>query len=127
MAPIEVAGAGQPIAVPVDRKPDAEKLDWSDLGLWRTHAGGMNGDRYVPADVVEDHRSDLKGVALVLAQDGNSDNPPEWHLHQDFVLAVGLKREGDNGLRPKKDMSRSQGSRAIRTAIQSFLKFARSI
>jgi hypothetical protein len=37
-------------------------------------------------------------VALALAQDGNSDDPPEWHLHQDIPITLQLKREGDRWL-----------------------------
>jgi hypothetical protein len=40
----------------------------------------------------------LDAVPLILAQDGNSVDPPEWHLHQDFVVTLGLKRENDTWL-----------------------------
>jgi hypothetical protein len=94
----EYFGAGS-IAVPLDRKADAEKLDWSDVGLRHSHGGGMDGRRYVPADIFED--GDLKGLALVLEQDGNSDDHCEWHLHQDLAITLGLKREGDSWLAPR--------------------------
>ena len=94
----EYFGAGS-IAVPLDRKADAAMLDWSDVGLRHSHAGGMDGGLYVPADIFED--GDLKALALVLEQDGNSDDPCEWHLHQDVALTLGLKREGDTWLAPR--------------------------
>lgn len=34
-------------------------------------------------------------MPLVLVQVGNSDEPYQWHLHQDFVIAMRLKREGN--------------------------------
>jgi hypothetical protein len=51
---------------------------------------------YVPADVHKGWGTEpLDAVPLVLDQDGNSLDPPEWHLHQDFVVTLGLKREHD--------------------------------
>jgi hypothetical protein len=40
----------------------------------------------------------LCGVNLALAQDGTAADPPEWHLLQDFVITLRLKREGDSWL-----------------------------
>jgi hypothetical protein len=36
----------------------------------------------------------------VLEQRTNSAENSEWHLHQDFVITLGLKREGDTWVRP---------------------------
>jgi hypothetical protein len=41
---------------------------------------------------------DLGAVCLALNQDGNSAEPRVWHLHQDFVITLNLKRENDTWL-----------------------------
>jgi hypothetical protein len=48
-----------------------------------------------------DHRSDALGTGLVIEQSFNSKERPVWHLHQDFVIALGLMREGDVWVRPE--------------------------
>ena len=93
----EFFGLGS-IAVPLEKRARAKTLNWGDVGLGHSHKGCIQDGRYVPADVFDGWRQDLGGVALVLAQDGNSDDPPEWHLHQDFVITLELKREGDTWL-----------------------------
>lgn len=98
----EFFGAGS-IAIPLDKRVGAETLGWNDIGLRYTHRGGMDGDRYVAADVFDGYGSNLNAVALVLAQDGNGEDPPEWHLHQDFAITLRLKREGDAWLAPEED------------------------
>jgi hypothetical protein len=42
----------------------------------------------------------LTGECLVLEQRGNSNEKNEWHLDQDFVITLGLKREGDVWVHP---------------------------
>jgi hypothetical protein len=37
----------------------------------------------------------MGAIPLVLSQRGNSVDPPTWHIHQDFVITLGLKREGN--------------------------------
>ena len=90
----EFFGAGS-VAVPLDKKTSAETLGWGDVGLRHRHKGGIEGNRYVASDVFERYGLALNAVALVLAQEGNTDDFGEWHLHQDLVITLGLKREGD--------------------------------
>src|SRR6266550_4213566 len=61
----EFFGAGS-IAVPLDKKTNAESLGWGELGLMHAHRGGMVGGRYVPADVFDGYGLNLNAVALVL-------------------------------------------------------------
>jgi hypothetical protein len=82
------------VAVPLKKKTEAEALGWMDLGLLHGHKGGFVGRRYVPADIFEDSRIG-KALALVLSQRGSIDDPSVWHLHQDLVVTLHLKREGD--------------------------------
>ena len=89
----EFFGAGS-LAVPMRKRTAANKLGWTNIGLAFSHRGGIQGGRYVPADVFEGYGPRLNATALVLAQDRNSDELQEWHLHQDFVITLKLKREG---------------------------------
>jgi hypothetical protein len=50
--------------------------------------------------VFNHHAPDLLGIRPVLVEPGNSQIGPEWHLHQDFVVTLGLRREGDVWVRP---------------------------
>ncbi len=98
----EFYGAGS-LAVPTRSKEKAMQLGWDSIGISHNHSGYVEDGRYVPADVYEGHRTDLVGVHLVLDQRGGGGEPSEWHLHQDFVTTLGLKREGDVWVRPDED------------------------
>lgn len=89
----EFFGAGS-LAVPQRKRAAAETLGWMDIGISHDHGGYVERRRYVAAD--EQGHSSLKGaIPLVLSQRGNSIDPPTWHIHQDFVVTLGLKREGN--------------------------------
>ena len=53
-----------------------------------------------PTGEHSDHHSDAIGTGLVIEQSLNSQEQSVWHLHQDFVVALRLMREGDKWLRP---------------------------
>jgi hypothetical protein len=88
------------LAIPMDKKKQAEHLNWSEIGISNNHCGGFNGKYYVPSDFYEDYKEGFLGIHLVMDQRGNSVEPSEWHLHQDFVITLGLRREGDLWVRP---------------------------
>ena len=90
----ESFGVGS-VAVPLDQRAAAEALDWMDIGLRHEHGPWTRPDAYTASDLVDLDGEGNFGVALVLAQRGNTDEPQEWHLHQDLVIALRLKREGD--------------------------------
>lgn len=96
----EFFGVGS-VAMPVGQKENASSLSWQNVGLLHSHKGYFDKGRYVPADVFESRG--VEGLALVLVQDGNSEEEPEWHLHQDLVIALGLKRESDTWLAVDED------------------------
>ena len=79
------------LAVPLEGRDDAAALDWSSIGIANVNGGYVDGDTYVPADI----RQDVSGVYLALHQRGNHVDHAEWHLHQDFTITLGLKREDD--------------------------------
>lgn len=56
--------------------------------------------KFHPAGDHSDHRSDAVGSGLVIEQTLKSEEQTVWHLHQDFVVALRLMREGDKWLRP---------------------------
>jgi hypothetical protein len=95
----EFYGVGT-LAIPTENKREAEELGWTDVGIGHQHSGRVEEDKYLPADVYQDRRGAFSGVHLVLDQRGNSAENSEWHLHQDFVITLGLKREGDSWVRP---------------------------
>lgn len=90
----EFFGTGT-VAVPIDQKDAALKLGWNDIGIRHNHSGFYDNEKYVTADVYEDYDSKFLGVHLVLDQYFNSAEAREWHLHQDVVVTLRLKREKD--------------------------------
>jgi hypothetical protein len=96
---LEFFGAGS-LAVPVDKKTETEKLCWSDIGISHCHSGYIEDNEYIPSNVYKMYDGTLTGECLVLEQQGNSNEKNEWHLNQDFVITLGLKREGDVWVRP---------------------------
>jgi len=90
----EFFGVGS-IAVPLAQRSAAEVLGWSDVGIGHDHRSYVEGGNYVTADTYHSHRGELTGFALVLQQRGNGQDQQEWHLHQDLVIALELRREGD--------------------------------
>lgn len=95
----EFFGAGT-LAVPVEKKAQAEKLGWMDIGISHDHAAYVQDHKYHPSDVYEDYQGEFNGIHLVLEQRTNSIEITEWHLHQDLVIALGLKRELDTWVSP---------------------------
>jgi len=95
----EFFGSGT-LAVPVDLKDKALTLGWMDIGISRDHCAWMDGWRYVPADIFEYDNGEQIGIPLVLVQHLTSAEHPVWHLHQDFVIALELMRNGDHWVCP---------------------------
>lgn len=96
---LEFFGAGS-LAVPVDKKTETEKLGWSDIGISHCHSGYIEDNEYIPSNIYKMYDGTLTGECLVLEQRGNSNEKNEWHLNQDFVITLGLKRKGDVWVRP---------------------------
>ena len=91
------------LAVPTDNRSDALTLSWHAIGTRHNHAGFVDNGRYVPADVYEDRQGRFAGVRLVLNQLDVGAEGSKWHLHQDFIITLGLTREGDKWIRPDED------------------------
>jgi len=95
----EFFGVGT-IAVPIESKDEAHKLGWMEVGILHPHTGYVEDGKYYPSDIYEGHGAQLSALRLVLDQGGNSAEPSQWHLHQDLVITLGLKREGNSWVRP---------------------------
>jgi len=95
----EFFGAGS-LAVPVELKDKACKLDWTDIGIIHEHRAWIDDGRYIPADVYGFSPGEPVGIPLVLEQSINTAEQSVWHLHQDFVIALNLMREGDHWICP---------------------------
>ena len=89
------------LAVPVARQQYVMALDWDDIGSGPSHVPETADGRYTPADVHEDYESELLGTRLVMTQHLTNAENDEWHLHQDLVIALQLKREGDIWVCPR--------------------------
>lgn len=96
---VEFFGAGS-LAVHLDKRDSANQLGWMDIGISHNHGPHFDEETYRPADVYDSNPGDSLGIHLVLDQHVNSIEVAEWHLHQDLVLALGLKREGDVWVSP---------------------------
>ena len=92
-------GSGS-IAVPTIHLDAAKELGWMDIGISHQHSGRVEDDAYIPADIYKDYRGEFNGVHLVLDQMSHDDGPHIWHLNQDLILSLGLKREGNSWICP---------------------------
>jgi hypothetical protein len=88
------------LAVSIEQKAHANKLGWSELNINRGHSVYIQADEYIPPNLLSDFSDEFVGEYLVLQQHFNSKENVEWHLSQDLVIALGLKREGDVWIRP---------------------------
>jgi len=84
------------LAIFIDKKEKAEKLEWTDMTYNQRPFIDSGNNEYIPSDIRVDNEGSPLGMYLVLSQNGNSEELGEWHLHQDFVLAFDLKKEGDS-------------------------------
>lgn len=120
--------AAAAIAFPIEKKSKVEVLGWDDVGTSHSHRSCVQDGRYCPADIFEYWRQGELGINLVLEQSFNSRDVREWHIHQDVVLALRLKREGDTWVCPNEGytevvrLHRSNGSPVLLEIRAEFLK-----
>lgn len=88
------------VVVPLDRRELAETYSWSDEQDSRPWA---EAGIYKPSDVHSHNEEVDVGFRLALRQPVPGEQRSVWHLHQDFVLALGLLREGDSWVRPEEN------------------------
>ena len=85
------------IAVPLDKRDLGERYSWSDNSDPRPWA---EPGFYKAADVYCHNAETDVGFRLVLRQSVAGQPHAVWHLHQDFVIALDLLREGNSWVRP---------------------------
>lgn len=92
-------GAG---SLMVSRKDKAycKNLNWMDIGIRHFHNSSFEEEEYLTADIYI--TKGFRGNHLVLNQSfDNGFDKNEWHLHQDLVISLGLKREKDIWICPQ--------------------------
>lgn len=89
------------LAIPLTRQSEAVKLTWDDVDT-HSHAPEAKKEHYTPVDSHEDYDGEAFGVRLAIRQSfDNQEDADEWHLHQDLVVALRLKRENDSWVCPQ--------------------------
>lgn len=88
------------LMIPLEEKDITNDLSWSDIGISDPQGLNFVFGEYSQSDLFKSDA--FKGIHLVLDQtfDNNFDNN-EWHLHQDLVINLGLKRENDIWVCPR--------------------------
>jgi hypothetical protein len=85
------------IAVPITHRSIGKEYSWSDD---HEHRPWTEDTTYFSADTYKGNVEGTFATRLVLRQHIPGERVDVWHLHQDLVIALGLKREGDVWLRP---------------------------
>lgn len=91
------------VAFPLGDKEKVQKLGWSDIGIAASHSGYIQDEEYIPCNAYHYYGGNPVGEHLVLDQRGNSIEPSFWHLNQDVVTTLGLKREDNVWVRPEEE------------------------
>ena len=97
----EFFGCGS-IAIPTTNVASVKKLGWSDVGI-DEHSSYFEDSEYIPVDTHKIYGESFVGLRLVIDQRACDDEPSTWYLNQDFVIALGLRREGDSWVCPQDD------------------------
>lgn len=90
------------VVFPVSSKPDALKLDFSNISRGRDNRPWVD-DEFHRAGVFKGYESDLDGEYLVTQVSFDGLEQPEWHLHHDLIAGLELSRQGDVWVCPKED------------------------
>lgn len=98
----EFFGAGS-LAASQRHRDAVSELDWSSIGISYSHRSVCDDGEYVPCDSFTNGTGEVLGISLVLDQHLNHEDQNEWHLHQDLVVALQLRREGDQWTAPNSD------------------------
>ncbi|MBI1202164.1 MAG: hypothetical protein GC182_06595 [Rhodopseudomonas sp.] len=89
-----------PVAIPIAKLPEAEKLGWPDIGFGHSHGVYAFENSYATAESYQRRDEEDFGIHLVIDQDFGGLEPHQWHLNQDLVVALKLLREDDVWVRP---------------------------
>jgi hypothetical protein len=87
------------VAFPAEKRDEAEKLDWHEIGLHQTGPYAFRDHPYKPIEVYQRNDGEDLGIDLCFVQEFSGKRV--WHLSQDVVFALGLIQENDEWLRPE--------------------------
>jgi hypothetical protein len=119
----EFSGVGC-VAFPLNLREKTSKLGWSDIGIAHGQGVWASAEGYKPAENFQHRLNEPFGIQLVLVQQFN-DGPEEWHLNQDVMMALNLRRVGDEWIRPEEDytivvrMMRNSEGKAVSLEIKN--------
>jgi hypothetical protein len=91
------------ILFPIDDKEKALKCQWEDANPSHDNRPYADDEKYIVAGYFNGYDKNVTGEYLVLQQIFDTGETSEWHLAQDFVLALGLKKESDKWVCPLED------------------------
>jgi len=99
----EVFACGS-VAFPPEHREVAERLRWSDIGIGHSAKPYAYEDGYYSAiDQYQFNDKEPIGVELVFEHNQPVVGGRLWILNPDFVVALGLIKEGNNWVRPEED------------------------
>lgn len=119
----EYFGSGS-LALYLKDEKELGNLNWDDLGDL-SHGPYVTSEVYIESDKFVRNIDTYFGQHLVLIQNFDGDDPVEWHLHQDMVFALKLKREGDFWIKPDEGfeqvvkLTRSEDGRPVLIEIKA--------
>jgi hypothetical protein len=87
----------------IQDKDTALKCQWEDTNPPYDNRPYANEEKYILAGNFDGFDKNVSGEYLVLQQIFDTGETQEWHLSQDFVLALGLKKETDKWVCPLED------------------------
>ncbi len=89
------------LMIPVEKRSVIENLDINNIEFDNPKGLNFVFGEYSQSDILK--ADEFQGTHLVLNQSfDNNYDIDEWHLHQDLVINLGLKREGDIWVCPRK-------------------------
>jgi len=116
------------LIVPKEQRAPALNLEWTLLNLGFGAKPWVDGDGALHA-AAEFNHDDISGSLPVLDHRIEVERSNDLHVHQDIVLGLGLKRDGDRWVRPEEDyvevirLLRDDTSQPVRVEIKAeFLK-----
>ena len=90
------------VAFPPEKRGEAERLGWSDLGIGHSAGPYASHDHpYKTAEIYQQTDGEDLGVELIFVQDPGGGLRRIWHVNQDLILALNLVQEADVWVRPE--------------------------
>jgi hypothetical protein len=90
------------IILPAQAREQALQFQWGEADR-HDDRPWIEDETYYRAGTFTDYQSDLVGNYPILVQRRDADHQTEWHLDQDLLFALALKREGDVWVCPAED------------------------